>query len=148
MRLWFFLLVMWLLLNQTLAPGHVLLGAALALGGRLAFGALQMPLSPVRRPRAVAELLWLVFADIVRSNLAVARIVLHPGTRNQTSGFLSMPLVLRHPGGLAAMACIARENVSRTLSEWRQRKIVSQDAQHYRLHNVAALEREVHAEQA
>jgi multicomponent K+:H+ antiporter subunit E len=36
----------------------------------------------------------------------VARIVLHRGTRNQTSGFLSMPLELRHPGGLAALACI------------------------------------------
>ena len=105
MRLWLFLLAMWLLLNQTLAPGHVLLGAALALAGTLAFAALQTPLRPVRRTRAIAELLWLVFADIVRSNIAVARIVLHRGTRKQTSGFLSMPLELRDPGGLAVMAC-------------------------------------------
>jgi CRP/FNR family cyclic AMP-dependent transcriptional regulator len=48
---------------------------------------------------------------------------------------------------LAAMAGIARKNVSRTLSEWREKKIVSQVAHYYRLHNVAALERELQAEQ-
>jgi len=42
----------------------------------------------------------------VRSNIAVARIVLSPATRQRVAGFLSMPLELRHPGGLAVMACI------------------------------------------
>lgn len=60
----------------------------------------------MNRPAAIAQLFWLVFVDIVRSNLAVARIVLYRGTRNQTSGFLSMPLEVRHPGALAAIACI------------------------------------------
>jgi multicomponent K+:H+ antiporter subunit E len=40
------------------------------------------------------------------SNIAVARIVLSPATRQRVAGFLSMPLELRHPGGLAVMACI------------------------------------------
>jgi multicomponent K+:H+ antiporter subunit E len=60
----------------------------------------------MNRLAAAAQLLWLVLADIVRSNLAVARIVLRRGTRGRTSGFLSMPLELRHPGALAALACI------------------------------------------
>jgi multicomponent K+:H+ antiporter subunit E len=47
-----------------------------------------------------------VLVDIVRSNIAVARIVLSPATRQRVAGFLSMPLELRHPGGLAVMACI------------------------------------------
>jgi CRP/FNR family cyclic AMP-dependent transcriptional regulator len=46
-------------------------------------------------------------------------------------------------GDLAAMAGIARENVSRTLAEWKQQNIVSQTSQNYHLHDVAALEREV-----
>jgi multicomponent K+:H+ antiporter subunit E len=42
----------------------------------------------------------------VRSNVAVLRIVFHPAMRGRTSGFLSLPLELRHPGGLAILACI------------------------------------------
>lgn len=101
------LLAMWLVLNQTLAPGHVLLGAALALGGARVLAGLQAPAGRVRRRAGVAaQLFWLVFADIVRSNIAVARIVFHPDIRNRTSGFLSMQLELRHPGALAVLACI------------------------------------------
>jgi multicomponent K+:H+ antiporter subunit E len=101
------LLAMWLLLNQTLAPGHWLLGGALALGGGYVLAKLQAP-ARARRPRVlvVAELLWLVLADIVRSNIAVARIVLAPGRTQRTAGFLSMPLEVRHPGALASLACI------------------------------------------
>jgi multicomponent K+:H+ antiporter subunit E len=101
------LVVLWLLLNQSLAPGGVLLGAALALGGTLAFARLQPPASGMRfRPRVLVELLCLVLADIVRSNLAVARIVLGLHRAKRTAGFLSMPLELRDPRGLAVMACI------------------------------------------
>ena len=108
MKLLFLALVaLWLLLNQSLAPGHVLLGAALALGGELAFARLRPPAKRVRfRPRALLELLCIVLADIVRSNLAVARIVLGLHRAKRTAGFLSMPLELRDPRGLAVMACI------------------------------------------
>jgi CRP/FNR family transcriptional regulator, cyclic AMP receptor protein len=47
---------------------------------------------------------------------------------------------------LAAMAGIARENVSRTLAEWRQQNILSQDSQRYCLSNVRALEQELQAD--
>jgi multicomponent K+:H+ antiporter subunit E len=100
------LLATWLLLNQTLAAGHAILGAVIALGGGLALALLQAPGSMVRRPAAIAALAWLVLVDIVRSNIAVARIVINPGQRRQTSGFLDIPLELRNPAGLAALACI------------------------------------------
>ena len=90
------------LLNQSLSPGHLLLGAALALGGTAAFASLQPPEARLRRPAAIAQLLWLVFADIVRSNIAVARIVLGWGARNRTAGFLVDPARAassRRPGG-------------------------------------------------
>ena len=42
----------------------------------------------------------------MRSNIAVARIVLHGGRRDRTAGFLDIPLELRDPAGLALLACI------------------------------------------
>ena len=101
------LLAMWLLLNGTLAPGHVILGAALGVAGGMVYGRLQAPVARVRRRAATAAALsWLMLVDIVRSNIAVARITLHPGIRGRTSGFLQMPLEVRHPGALAVLACI------------------------------------------
>jgi len=101
------LLATWLLINATLAPAHIVLGLALGVVGGLVFARLQPPAGRVHlRAAALAALLWLLFLDIVRSNVAVLRIVLHPAIHGRTSGFLSLPLQLRHPGGLAILACI------------------------------------------
>jgi multicomponent K+:H+ antiporter subunit E len=100
------LLILWLLLNQTLSLGHLLLGSALALAGGFALSALQPPQGRVRRPGAILRLSALVLADIVRSNIAVGRIILGVGGREPTSGFVLVPLDLRNPYGLAALACI------------------------------------------
>ncbi|HEX6266527.1 MAG TPA: Na+/H+ antiporter subunit E [Burkholderiales bacterium] len=102
----FWLLVMWLLLNRSLAPGHLVLGALLALGGALALAELQAPEGRVRRVAAIGELAWLVLLDVVRSNIAVARLVLYRRARKRVAGFVRMPLAVRHPGALAVMACI------------------------------------------
>jgi multicomponent K+:H+ antiporter subunit E len=99
------LLVLWLLLNQALSLGHVLLGGAVALAGGWALTALQ-PKARVRRPGAVLRLASLVLTDIVRSNIAVGRIVLGLGQRKRTSGFVNIPLDLRDSYGLATLACI------------------------------------------
>lgn len=103
----FSLLAMWLVLNQTLAPAHLLLGAALAFAGGKALALLQVPSLRVRRRAiSIALIFWMVFVDIARSNIAVARIVLNPGIRGRTAGFIRMPLEVRHPGALAVLACI------------------------------------------
>jgi multicomponent K+:H+ antiporter subunit E len=47
-----------------------------------------------------------VLLDIVRSNLAVAAIVLRPGTAGRVAGFVDIPLDTREPAALAALACI------------------------------------------
>ena len=107
MKLFFTLFALWLILNESLATGHLLLGAAIALAGVAVYNRLQTAANRVRsRPGAALSLLALVFADIVRSNLAVARIVLGLGARSRSAGFISMPLELRHPAGLAVVACI------------------------------------------
>jgi multicomponent K+:H+ antiporter subunit E len=101
-----FLLLMWLLLNQSLSAGHLVLGCVLALVGPLAMAALDVPAARLRRPRAIVRLAWLVLVDIIRSNFAVAWIILHPGRRNRSPGFLNIPLDLRDPYALAVLACI------------------------------------------
>ena len=96
------LLVLWLLLNQTLSLGpdpSRQRGRRLSAGGHSA--ALQLPKARVRRPGAILRLSALVLADIVRSNIAVGRIVLGFGARERTSGFVNIPLDLRDPYGLA-----------------------------------------------
>ena len=100
------LLVLWLVLNQTLSPGHILLGTAIALIGGWALAALELPKARPRSLTAVFRLATLVFADIVRSNIAVARIILGLERRRWNSGFVKIPLELRNPYGLAALACI------------------------------------------
>ena len=50
--------------------------------------------------------------------------------------------VIRHKIGqsdLAAMAGVARENVSRVLSDWKQRKLVTRSSGYYCLNDIAAL---------
>lgn len=108
--LWLALTALWLLLNQTLWIGHVLLGAMLAGGACLLYRRLEAPRvaqgGAWRRSAAALRLLAAVAVDIVRSNIAVGRIVLNPHMPNQTAGFLEIPLDLRDPAGLAVLACI------------------------------------------
>jgi multicomponent K+:H+ antiporter subunit E len=100
------LLALWLLLNVSMSFGHILLGSAVALAGGWSLSALRPPKARIGRPGAILRLVSRVFVDVVRSNVAVARIVLGLGGRERTSGFVNIPLDLRDPYGLAALACI------------------------------------------
>jgi multicomponent K+:H+ antiporter subunit E len=53
----------------------------------------------------MARLAFIVLIDIIRSNIAVARIVLAPG-REARPGFLAVELDLRNEYALATLACI------------------------------------------
>ncbi len=100
------LLAMWLLLNQTVAIGHILLGTVLALGIPWSMRAARPSKTQLRRPGAIIRLFLVALVDITRSNVAVAWIILRPGQRRGTSGFVDIPLELRNPYGLAMLACI------------------------------------------
>ena len=100
------LLVLWLLLNQTLSLGQILLGGAVALLAGWGLSALHPLKARPGRLGVAFRLAALVVADIVRSNIAVARIILGLERRRWTSGFVKIPLALRDPYGLAALACI------------------------------------------
>jgi multicomponent K+:H+ antiporter subunit E len=101
-----FLFVAWLVLNQSLSPGQILLGLIVAATGAWLFAAVEPPQGRVRRPLVVVRLAFRVLLDIVRSNIAVARFILGLGPHRPVSGFVRIPLDLRHPYGLAALACI------------------------------------------
>ena len=98
------LTAMWLLLNQSVSPGHILLGATVALLASHGFAALRP--EPVRIVLAgpILRLLVTVLADIVRSNIAVGRIVLF-GKRG-VSEFVRLPLELRNVHALTILALI------------------------------------------
>ncbi len=100
------LLVMWLLLTQSVSPAQFVLGGAVALVASWTMARLQPEKPRIRSFRPIPRLAATVFADIVRSNVAVARIVLLPGQRRRVSGFVSMPLDMRNRYGLTVLACI------------------------------------------
>lgn len=100
------LLALWLLLNDTLSPGQFVLGAILA----LLLGWAAMALRPLqaypKKPLVAIKLIWHVAVDIFHSNIAVARIIWLGSKANATPGFVKIPLRIRDPHGLAALACI------------------------------------------
>jgi multicomponent K+:H+ antiporter subunit E len=100
------LLAFWLLLNQSLAPAQILLGAGLAVVSGMILTAVAPGAARCKRPGVLAVLGWLVLQDIVRSNIAVARIILGPRGRSVTSDFVDIPLELKGPAGLASLAMI------------------------------------------
>lgn len=101
------LAAMWLLLNQTVSLGHIVLASVLAVALASASRALR-PLQPrLRNWRLVLVVLAFALRDIIRSNIGVARIVLGlVRGRDVRSGFVNIPLELTDPHGLAVLAGI------------------------------------------
>lgn len=101
-----FVLVTWLLLNQSLAPGHLLLGVLLGLSVGPVLRRLRTPPLRIRNPLVLLRLAGHVGWDIVQANVALLLIVLSSRTRHVRSGFVRVPLQLTDPYGLAVLACI------------------------------------------
>lgn len=101
------LLLTWLLLNQSVAPGQLLLGGLLAIGLPL----LAQPLQPfgyprLNRPVVLFRLLAMALVEIVRSCFNVSRIILFANSKGLNSQFIRVPLDLRDPYGLALLSCL------------------------------------------
>ena len=110
-RIWYWLLLpvvllaIWLLLNNTLSASHLVLGAVLSLLLAWAAMALRPMRSRPKRPLVILQLIIRVAMDIIRSNFQVARLI-WLGPQSHTPGFMKIPLSLRDPHALAALACI------------------------------------------
>ena len=100
------LTLMWLLLQQSIGLGHILMGFVVAFAASHAMARLQPHKPTIRRPGLVLKLIAEVSVDIVRSNLAVTRIVLLGERRKTTAAFIKFPLELKDPAGLAVLSCI------------------------------------------
>jgi multicomponent K+:H+ antiporter subunit E len=125
--------IAWLLLNQTLAPGHLLLGAVLAivLSRWPAVGAEEHAggaprRSAWRRAAIAVRLAGVVVYDIVVANLQVARLILGP-REALAPRFVWVPLDVRRPRSISLFAGIITMTpgtVSAELSDDRRHLLV------------------------
>lgn len=100
------LAALWLLLNPSLGAGNLLLAALVAVLAPLLTARLRPQPVRMKRPWWVARLVMQVGADVIASNLAVARGVLRAGRKAPRSAFVRVPLELRDPAALAALAVV------------------------------------------
>jgi len=100
------LLLIWLLLNQSIAPADILLGVVLALLIPQLFRSVLPGKVQVRKPRVIVQLFIGSLIEIIRSAINVSVLILF-GKRDQlNSQFITIPLDLRSPYGLAVLSCI------------------------------------------
>lgn len=99
------LLAAWLMLNGSLAAGHIVLGGVLALAIPLALRRLQPAHPALRRWMPLLRLGVVVLCDVVVSALALARRILGPESALQPR-FVWVPLAIRDERGIAALAGI------------------------------------------
>ena len=97
------LAVCWLWLNNTLEPGHVLLGAGLGVGIPYITRRFWPEPLAIRRPLRVVEYAAVVLYDVVVANLEVAAIILGPLSRLRPA-FVRVPLDLRTDFAVTVLA--------------------------------------------
>lgn len=100
------LLLMWLLLNESISPGQIVLGLLVALFAARIFTVLDVERPRIRFGRPMLRLAGTVLYDIIRSNIAVLRIILGPRHLTATSGFIRIPIDMRSHYGLAVLSII------------------------------------------
>lgn len=100
-----FIFVGWLVLADHITPGQVLLAVVAAVSGVWMMSRLRLGPVSLRSPATMVRLAYYVTYDIIRSNFAVARIILK-GSALRHSNFLIVPLEMKNRAGLALLAVI------------------------------------------
>jgi len=97
------LAVIWMLLANSAAPGHIVLG--LLLGWGIPFFTLRFwpEAVRIRRPLTLLRFIAVVFYDILIANFLVASLILR-GPRRMTPQFVLVPLTLRSDLGISLLA--------------------------------------------
>lgn len=114
----FTLWLVWLMLTR-FSPGMAVLGGAIALVAGLGMTRLQMPQVRVRNWHKAAVLLGVVAADVMRSNIAVVRLIIAgPRACARRASFLELQLSLRDRHGLAVLAIIITSTPGTTWVEY------------------------------
>ncbi|MGJ7456450.1 Na+/H+ antiporter subunit E [Halomonas sp. MA07-2] len=97
------LLVVWLLLVRSIAPGQLILGAFLAVGIPLLTKGFWEPLPQVKHPLKLAWFVLKVLGDIVTANIQVSLLILSP-KREPHPGFIEYPLQVKDPLTITLLA--------------------------------------------
>lgn len=100
------LFALWLLLNDSVSVGHLLIAAVVALGAPWLSGSLRPQGGHVSKPLVLLRLTLVVGRDVVWSALNVARGVLVAWRRPPRGTFVRIPLELRDAQALTALAII------------------------------------------
>ena len=101
------LCILWLLLNQSIEPAHLLLGAVVGIAAPLLGRQLQPFGYPrLRAPLVLARLLGMAAVEVVRSCFNVCRIILFADHGRVNAQFIRVPLRLRDPYALAVLSCL------------------------------------------
>jgi len=100
------LVIMWLLLTR-FSLGNLVLGSIISVPAAWAFARIDPQAPTVRAWGPLFRLFWIVSVDIVRSNWAVARLLVSKGRNGaRKSAFVDIPLRLRNPVPLALLAMV------------------------------------------
>src|SRR5690554_3359291 len=105
-RLSITLLVIWLLVNQSLQPADILLGLLLAIIIPHWFRAILPVDVTIRRPLIIVNLIIGSMIEIIRSSINVSLLILFTRRDRLNSQFITVPLDMRSPSGLAVLAGI------------------------------------------
>ncbi|MBU3824535.1 MAG: Na+/H+ antiporter subunit E [Candidatus Oceanisphaera merdipullorum] len=100
------LFLLWLMLNQSVEPAHLLLGAVLAVTAAFLTAPLRPIKATIHKPKLIIRLLSWAFIEIVHSCFNVSRIILFRKINKLDSQFIKVPLDLKDPYGLAALSCL------------------------------------------
>jgi multicomponent K+:H+ antiporter subunit E len=99
----FLLFFVWLLLNNTASPGHILLAVILAIVIPLVTSPFRTKQPLIIKPGLAFRHLMLVLYDIITANVQVAILILGP-TKKLTPGFVKVPLDLTHSMPITILA--------------------------------------------
>lgn len=100
------LLALWLVLARSATVGQVLLGLTMAIGIPILTSNLRPARGPLRHPLVAARYIFRVSADVLISNFEVARDLLRWRWHQPIAKFVTIPLELRDPSGLAVLAMV------------------------------------------
>lgn len=100
-----YMVIVWLLLNNSISPGHILLGAFLGWLIPWLTQAFWPEVLHIRKPLLVLKMAAIIFYDIIVANLILAVRILGPVNQLQPA-FVKVPLDIDHDFTIALLASI------------------------------------------
>jgi multicomponent K+:H+ antiporter subunit E len=97
------LLIVWLLLNNTIAPGHIVLGSILAILVPWFTSSFWAERVYIHNYGVLFKFMIVVAYDIIIANIAVAKLILG-SNKNLKPDFFTLPLDITHPLGISVLA--------------------------------------------